>query len=417
VRHRGDRAPLHLVEVGVHWPPETFLRRKLEGLAARGMRVTVAASLVFDESVKLNGVELRRMPASMSGPGAAAAWRAAIALLLRSPHRLLRLVRNVRRVPPELALRHGGTKGLLKMCLPLARLRPDVVQFEWNIAAVDHLPLFGVWPCPVVTSCRGSDVTVYPHVPSLRPYAERLPEVMRNAFTVHCVSQALVREAHDFGLDAGKARVIRPAVDPLAFRPQPPNGRPVPDVLRVLMVGGLRWEKGHEYALEAVRHVADRGVAIQLDLVGDPPDRAAMASDEQARIMHTVADLGLEANVTLRGGEPPEQVSRRLAAADVLLHPSVAEGIPNVVLEAMACGIPVVATNVGGVSEVVTDGVEGLVVDARNPEALAQALVRLAAEPTLRARMGAAGRDRIERDFTLDSQLEHFLAMYREVAG
>ena len=414
---RGGEAPLHLVEVGVHWPPETFLRRKLEGLAARGMRVTVAASLVFDESAKLNGVELRRMPLSGSGPGAAAAWRAAAALLLRSPHRLLRLVRNVRRVPPELAWRHGGTKGLLKMCLPLARLRPDVVQFEWNIAAVDHLPLFGVWPCPVVTSCRGSDVTVYPHVPSLRPYAERLPEVMRNAATVHCVSQALVREARDFGLDAGRARVIRPAVDPLAFKPRPPNGRPVSDTLRVLMVGGLRWEKGYEYALEAVRHVADHGVPVQLELVGDPPESTAMASDEYARITHTVADLGLEANVTLRGGEPPDQVSRRLAGSDVLLHPSIAEGIPNVVLEAMACGIPVVATDVGGVSEAVTDGVEGHVVDARDPEALAHALLRLAADPALRARMGAAGRERIERDFTLDLQLERFLAMYREVAG
>jgi glycosyltransferase involved in cell wall biosynthesis len=381
------------------------------------MRVTVAASLVFDETVKLRGVELVRMPRGTVGPGAAAAWRAGLALLFTSPHRLVRLVRNVRRVPPRLAYRHGGTKGLLKMCLPLARLRPDVVQFEWNIAAVDHLPLFGVWRCPVVTSCRGSDVTVYPHVPEMRPYAERLPDVMRQANAVHCVSEALVREAGDFGLDAAKARVIRPAVDPEAFRPQSRNGAPAPDVLRVLMVGRLRWEKGYEYALEATRRVADHGARLQLDLLGDLPPGATMTCDERTRIMHTVADLGLEDHVTLRGSETPERVSRRLAGSDVLLHASVAEGIPNVVLEAMACGIPVVVTDVGGVSEAVTDGVEGFVVPPRDPDRLAQALVRLAGDPSMRARMGAAGRERIETAFTLDGQLEDFLAMYREVAA
>jgi glycosyltransferase involved in cell wall biosynthesis len=326
-------------------------------------------------------------------------------------------LRNVRRVPPDLARRHGGTKGLLKMCLPLARLRPDVIQFEWNIAAVDHLPLFDVWSCPVVTACRGSDVTVYPHVAHLRPYAKRLPDVMRQAAAVHCVSDALVREAGDFGLDPAKARVIRPAVDPRAFRPQSPNGRPAEDALRILMVGGLRWEKGHEYALEAIRLLADDGAQMQLELVGDPPDGATMISSERARIVHTIADLGLEERVILRGGATPEQVSRLLASSDVLLHASVAEGIPNVVLEAMACGIPVVATDVGGVSEVVTDGVEGLVVAPRDPARLAGALLRLAADPSLRARMGTAGRKRIETDFTLDAQLDDLLAMYREVAA
>jgi colanic acid/amylovoran biosynthesis glycosyltransferase len=409
--------PLHLVEVGVHWPPETFLRRKLEGLASRGMRVTVAASLVLDETVQLRGVELKRMPRGNIGPGTAAAWRAALALLFISPRRLARLVRNIRRVHPRLARRKGGTRGLLKMCLPLARLRPDVVQFEWNIAAVDHLPLFGVWPCPIVTSCRGSDVTVYPHVPYLRPYAEHLPEVIRHAAAVHCVSRALVREAGDFGLDAAKARVIRPAVDTEAFRPHSANGKPAQDALRVLMVGGLRWEKGYEYALEAIRRLVDHDVPVQLELVGDPPDSAVIASSERARIMHTVADLGLERFVALRGEEAPEVVSRRLTASDALLHASVAEGIPNVVLEAMACGIPVVATDVGGVAEAMTDGVEGFVVAPRDPDLLARALLRLARDPSLRARMGAAGRDRIETAFTLEAQLDDFVAMYREVTG
>jgi glycosyltransferase involved in cell wall biosynthesis len=405
---------LHLVEVGVQWPPEAFLCRKLEGLAARGMRVTVASNVVLDEEAMLRGVEL--LPAPRSGFDVSA-WRAGLVLALISPRRLVRLIRNVRRVPAVLARRHGGARGLLKMCLPLARLRPDIVQFEWNIAAVDHLPLFGVWRCPVVTSCRGSDVTVYPHLPYLRAYAEHLPEVMRQASAVHCVSESLMHEARRFDLDPVKARVIRPAVDHHAFRPRSVNGGSLRDDLRVLMVGRLRWEKGYEYALEAIRRVVDAKVAVALELVGDPPRGVLMSSDEGARITHTIADLGLGRHVVLRGGVTPDEVSRRLRQADVLLHASVAEGIPNVVLEAMACAVPVVATDVGGTSEAVRDGVEGILVAPRDPAQLAESLLLLARDPALRARMGAAGRARIEERFTLDGQLQDFLSMYREVAA
>ena len=126
--------------------------------------------------------------------------------------------------------------------------------------------------------------------------------------------------------------------------------------------------------------------------VGGSPADATMGCGEQARITHTIADLGLEDQVILRGGEPSDRVSLRLADADVLLHASVAEGIPNVVLEAMACAVPVVATDVGGISEAISDGVEGILVAPRDPGQLAHALLQLARDRALRERMGAAGR-------------------------
>ena len=183
------------------------------------------------------------------------------------------------------------------------------------------------------------------------------------------------------------------------------------------MVGRLRWEKGYEYALQAIRRVIDAGAPVELELVGDSPSGVLMDSDERARITHTVADLGLERHVVLHGSGTPDEVRRHLARADVLLHASVAEGIPNVVLEAMACAVPVVATDVGGVSEAVRDGVEGILAAPRDPAQLADALLRREREPALRARRGAAGRARIEERFTLDEQLERFLTMYREVAA
>jgi colanic acid/amylovoran biosynthesis glycosyltransferase len=413
-RPRRRPARLHLLEVGVQWPPETFLRRKLQGLAARGVRVTVASKLVYDATATVEGVELVRIPERATAPRLA---RDALALLVTSPRRLVRLWRNVRRAPSTLFRRHGGTADVLAMYLPLARLRPDVVQFEWNVAAVDHLPVFDVLGCPILTSCRGSDITVYPHIPTFHHYASGLPEVIRRASAVHCVSESLKRDAAGFGLDPAKARVIRPAVDADAFRPAPAAPGREGDVLRVVSVGWLRWEKGHEYALQAIHALVQRGVPVRFEILGGVPEASRGKAGERERILHTVVDLGLEEHVGLHGQATPAEVGHRLAEADAFLHASVAEGIPNVVLEAMACAVPVVTSDCGGVSEAVTDGVEGFVVGPRDPDGLAGALERLWSDRPLARRMGNAGRERVRLAFTPDHHIDQFLDLYREVAG
>jgi glycosyltransferase involved in cell wall biosynthesis len=409
---------LHLVEVGVRWPPETFVGWKLEGLAERGMRVTVVSGMVFDRDVRLAGVELVVLPPKRSGRWAVA--RSSIALLLRSPRRLLKLLRGVRRAPAEMHKRYQGTVGMLAMCLPLARLRPDVVHFEWHSAAVTYLPLFEVWGCPVVTSCRGSDTSVYPHIPGRDDYAAGLPEVLRRVSAAHCVSDSQKWEAVGLGLDPAKARVIRPADDPALFRPATATDRSLgadDGDLRVVTVGWLRWEKGHEYALEAIRLLLDSDVPARLEIIGDVPEERQGESGERERILHTMSDLGLEDHVQLHGRASSPQVARRLQASDVLMHASVTEGIPNAIVEAMACGLPVVATRCGGIPEAITHGVEGFLATPRDPDGLAEGLTRLWRDPALRRRMGVAGRAKFMSEFTLEHEHAVTLAMYREVAG
>jgi colanic acid/amylovoran biosynthesis glycosyltransferase len=290
------------------------------------------------------------------------------------------------------------------------------VQFEWNLAAVDYLPLYDVWDCPVATSCRGSDLNVYPLIPALAPYARGLVQVMERAEAVHCVSERLGREALAFGLDPAKARIIHPAVDPHMFQPRNHAGRPS-EALRLVSVGAMRWEKGYEYALAAVRHLVSGGVPVALEIIGAAPAGRLPPSPEQQRIAHTVHDMGLSDHVRLCPRASPAELGRRLAAADALLHASLSEGLPNVVLEAMACGIPVVTTDCGAVREAVTDGVEGYVVEVRDPGQLAAALKSLWCDAELRARMGRAGRRRVQEGFELSRQIEQFLAMYEELAS
>lgn len=289
---------------------------------------------------------------------------------------------------------------------PLISVDPDIVHFEWNSAAIYYLPLFTIWNCPVVISCRGRQVNILTHLPHNTDYIRRLTETFQRAAAVHCVSEAIKWEAMQYGLDPAKAWVIRPAVDPTFFCP--PQEKPaLGGTFHIVSTGSLIWRKGYEYALFAVRKLVDAGIPVSYEIIGDGP--------EKQRVLFTIDDLQLHGHVHLPGKLSPQQVRDRLQLADVFLLSSLSEGISNAVLEAMACGIPVVTTDCGGMREAVSDGVEGFIVPLRDTDLMAQRLRTLWEDRDLRGRMGYAGRQRILREFTLDRQINQFLSMYRSV--
>jgi glycosyltransferase involved in cell wall biosynthesis len=232
---------------------------------------------------------------------------------------------------------------------------------------------------------------------------------------VHCVSAALAAEATRFGSDQARTWLIRPAVEPEEFRP--PAARHDAGALRVLAVSDFRWLKGHEYGLLALRELLDRGIPARLEILGgDPPPDVGESSDRE-RVVAAIADLGLAEHVRVRGHVESGQVLAALQKADVLLHTSLSEGIPTVMLEAMACELPVVVGDCGGVREAVSDGVEGFVVPLRDPGAAAGALETVWRDRPRARAMGAAARRRVLSGFTLDRQLDRFAELYERVAG
>ena len=394
---------LRLLVVGVSWRPETFLTRLLYGLASAGAQVTIACVRKPDrQHISHPRFRWLRTPA----------WNGAIVARL---FRLARMAastlihgqKDVRVMAAHTRHLHNRTERLeaWNRLLPFAGRRWDVVYFPWNSAAISHLPLFELGS-PVVVSCRGSQVNLAPHNPKRVAIREGLRRTFQRAAAVHCVSEAIKQEALQYGLDPGKAWVIRPAVDPHFFRP---GQGPSEDHrgLRVVTAGSFIWTKGHEYALLAIRRLVDSHVAVRFDIVGDGPERQ--------RLLYAIHDLDLEHFVHLDGELTPEGVRERLQKADVFLLSSLSEGISNAVLEAMACSLPVVTTGCGGMREVVMHGVQGFVVPVRNPEAMAQALGTLCKSPMLRRRMGQAGRKRILQEFTLDHQVEKFLGLCQTV--
>lgn len=272
----------------------------------------------------------------------------------------------------------------------------DVLYLPWTATAVDRPEVFDRH-VPVVLSCRGAQVNVAPWNPDRKALRDGLPAAFARAAAVHCVTHAILREAESHGLDPAKATVIHPAVDLHRFTPAPlPGGPP----WRLVSVGRLQWRKGYEYALLAMRRLLDRGHDVRYEIVGEEVDGFATR--------HAVHDLGLADVVTLTPPLTRDGVRQRLAEASLLVLPSLSEGLANAVLEAMACARPVVVTDCGGMTEAVTDGVEGRVVPVRDPDALADAVEAVLGDPDAAAAMGTAGRRRVEAGHDLRDHVAAF---------
>lgn len=393
---------LRVLFVGVKWPPETFLTRLMHGLAQRGVHVTLTAPNPPDDRWQpIANVDIL-VTHSWSGAAATRFARTGGRLVAASARSLPETRRLMN------AARGRGSAGRtienLYRWLPFAGRSWDVIYFPWNATAITYLPLMDKGPS--VVSCRGTQVNVSPHNPQRAELREGLGVTFRKAAAVHCVSEAIRDEALKYGLDKAKSVVIRPAIDPEVFRPAPsrvPNG-----LFQVISTGDVIWRKGYEYALAAVRRLVDEGVPVRYDIVGN--------GVENQRLLFTIRDLQLDKHVHWHGQLPPAEVVARLQQADVFLLPSLSEGISNAVLEGMACGLPVVTTRVGGMAEAVTDGAEGFLVPARDGMGLADALLALWHWPRLRERMGAAGRERVTREFRLSDQTDAFVKLFRSVA-
>lgn len=394
-----------LLIVGTSSHPETFLARLIKALIHKGIHITLASSrkpkaewcshpnFTWLHSPNWRGSIFLRL---------ARFAKMALLALFKSPRDTLKFLTN-----------SVSENGLVSIVHSLYRFLPfvgghwDMIYFPWNSAAITYLPLFGL-ESSVILSCRGSQVNIAPHNPKRYSIREGLRTTFSSASAVHCVSDDIKQEAMKYGLDASKAWLIRPAVDPDFFHP-PKQEVPNHDSFRIITTGSLIWRKGYEYALLAIRHLIDNGVPAHFGIIGD--------GIERQRVLYTIHDLGLEEEVELYGRVSPQRVLALLQQADVFLLSSLSEGISNAVLEAMSCGLPVVTTDCGGMREAVTDGVEGFVVPVRDVDAIAQALQKLWEKPALRVALGSKGRHRVLLDFSLNNQVKRFIDMFEKITA
>ncbi|MBN2117173.1 MAG: glycosyltransferase family 4 protein [Anaerolineales bacterium] len=281
----------------------------------------------------------------------------------------------------------------------------DLLHFQWPGHWLIYRNLARKYHKKSVLSLRGRQINVQPYLPGYEEYARDLTLHLPECDAYHCVSYEMLRQAEAFGMPPARARVIYTAVDPFFFVP---CAEPIPSSpLRIVMTGALIWRKGYEYALLGFRRALDQGLDAHLTIVGDGAERP--------RVEYTLQDLGLDKHVTLTGMLGNGSVRDLLQRSHVFLHAALSEGLPNGLIEAMSCGLPVVATAAGGTAEAVTDGVQGFIVPTRQPEAIGDALLHLGHDSDLRTQMGQAGRQKVLQAFNLQDQAQQFRSFYEWV--
>jgi glycosyltransferase involved in cell wall biosynthesis len=239
------------------------------------------------------------------------------------------------------------------------------------------------------------------YVPVGGPYVRFLYN--RAVDVVIAISEGVRAALLSAGVEAGRVRVVPSGIEPDALAP-PPGARETlraawgvpPDAVLVLALGALEQRKGHAVLLAAAAHTP----GLHYVFCGEGRERAALGR-AAARLGHAVRFVGFR-----------DDVAACLAAADVVALPSLQEGLGVAALEAMAVGLPVVASRVGGLAEAVVDEVTGLLVPPGDAAALGRALGRLGTDPALRARLGAAGRARVLARYTVAQMAEGTLACY-----
>ena len=285
--------------------------------------------------------------------------------------------------------------------------KPDVVVAFFGIPSGPiGLLLRLINRTPYIVSLRGGDV------PGFQPYDlaffhKLLGPIIRllwkNAAGVVANSAGLQSLARRFAPEMEIA-VIPNGVDAQTFHPtSAPAEAPRP--VQLLFVGRVVFQKGLDVLLRALAMLPSSH-DFRLEIIGDGDQREPLAAE--------IRRLGLEQKITFAGWCDRAAIAERYQQADVFVFPSRDEGMPNVVLEAMASGLPIVATAIAGNEDLVREGENGCLVPTEDAAALAAALTRLIERPDLRRTMGRASRAIVEREYTWQRVAACYLDLLRE---
>lgn len=265
---------------------------------------------------------------------------------------------------------------------------------------------------PSVCTVRGDDVNIAPY---WNKTAKRASEAaIRATGQIVSVSWGLAEAMEPIGRPQRPVKVVYTGTD---FRLDTQGQRETirlelglsPDQVLLLEVGALYRNKGQFELLAALAALLREGHRVHLALIGSGPHEADLRT--------LAAKFGLDAHVSFHGQQPHAEVMRFMTAADVVVLPSYNEGLPNALVEAHGCGRAVVATRVGGIPEVVRDGVSGVLCPPQDSVALTRALRLLVTDPALRQRMGAAGQAWVAEHFTWAQNAWHYLQIYQDLIG
>jgi colanic acid/amylovoran biosynthesis glycosyltransferase len=401
---------------------QTFVLRQILDLIQRGHEVDVVAARVGSDvayHAALGGAQLRSRLAPRTrytGMPEGMLARTLRGLLLSLPA----AVTHPKAVAVGLDVHRFGwfaaTGSLLTMGLPLIdecrHYDAIIAHFGPQGMVAQGLREMGVLAGPLVTFFHAYDLTSAPKLVGNRMYRR----LFEKGELQLAISERGARQLVELGAPPERVRVHHMGVDSTTFHPPcSPRAAGTSRIRRVVSIGRLVAKKGFEHGLRAVAKARAHGARLEYAIYGTGP----MALE----LERSIDRLGLRGWARLCGPASQEALAETLRCADVLLTPSTTsqngdeEGIPMVLMEAMATELPVVATNCGGVSELVEHERCGLLVPEGDADAMSEALIRLSAFPELALSLGRAGRARVLAEFDQAEQGRKLVDLLTRLGG
>lgn len=374
-------------------PTTVFIQRLVDGLAASGTRVLLIG--------KMKGL-LKTRSSKIQVIGAREGLF--LFILFLKYFFLLQLKKPVQKKQLDIHLQQKGLYSWKKRAFyyPILYYKPDVFHLQWAKSVSDWIWVedFGV---KMVLSLRGTHINSSPiQSPKLaQTYREVFPKVSR----FHAVSNAIALQAQKYSASSDRVDIVYSGLplEELPFKQKQSISEP----LRIISIGRNHWIKGYLHALDAVSKLHKWGIPFSYYLVGVNPDE---------ELLFQYHELGLEQYVQFLPFKPFNEIKELIQACDVLLLPSIEEGIANVVLEAMALGTLVITTDCGGMTEVVSNHVNGIVVPILDSDAIANA-IKYVSNLSIEEYQSyvLAARTKIEQDFNEKIMIEGMQSIYKKV--
>jgi glycosyltransferase involved in cell wall biosynthesis len=381
-----------------------FIENEVRRLHERGVRVRVVTLRPVSHEYQPEHAPLLALTTAVGSPASPASWAALLGWLVRRPHVLLpevaRMLWASRGSPYALAGHLGYLPAAARVASIAEREDLERVHGAWA-----HFPA-SVALLAARLAGRRFSMSAHAGADLYRTQAYLAEKVRRADFVTACVrgnAEMLRRLAPEgrvewlyHGTDLARFGAIARARDPEPM---------------LLAVGRLSPAKGFDDAVLAVGELARRGTAPRLVIVGDGPERA--------RLEGLVREQGITDRVEFTGALTHDAIAPLYARAWLLLAPSKVlangrrDGIPNVVIEAMAAGVPVVGTRATGIDEAVVPGRTGALAEPGDPASLAAAIAPLVADPGEVDRLGALAREQVRSTFDAGANFERLLALFR----
>jgi colanic acid/amylovoran biosynthesis glycosyltransferase len=290
----------------------------------------------------------------------------------------------------------------------LIRRDPDLIHVYFGNTGVHLLPLLSKWDRAWVVSFHGMDVQ---RRPKEKGYDRKLAEVLQLAPLVLVRSQSLAKRLQDLGCSPEKIRLNRTGI-PLQNFPWVERAVPVDGQWQLVQACRLVEKKGLLTTLAAFRRFIAEYPKARLVIAGEGPMKDAL--------VRRINELSLGNQVALTGFLSQDDLRRIYGESHIFIHPSELaadsnqEGVPNSMLEAMASGLPVVATRHGGIPEAVQEGVDGILVPERDEPALYGAVLKLTSQPDLWRQMGIQASRSVAQNFEQLQQIGRLETVYAE---